>query len=111
MDIVRGNNLLICGSFWSRACVQPTSATMTLRYRDLQEHVQTAVVNLAYNTETHKWTGSWDTSVAGPCRVDWVVQSAGALLAAAEGNFNIVANLANGATPDCHWACGEQFGG
>ena len=105
MSFVRGNNLIISGRFWSRANVQPTSAACTLRFCNPQGQPQTATVNLSETDNC--WSGSWDSSVAGPGRVEWVVQSAGALLAAAEGVFYIDANEANGAPPP-FWRSEDQ---
>lgn len=104
MIFVRGNNLLIGGSFWSASNVQPTSATCTLRYCDPAGKHQTATVNLTCDPTSNRWSGSWDSSAAGPGRVDWVVQSEGALKAAAEGNFTIIANAANNGTDFDVWS-------
>lgn len=110
MSFVRGNTLLISGHFWNDGDVQPSSATCTLRYRDLTNRVQTTTITLtsALDADSHYfWSGSWDSSVAGPGRVEWAVQSSGALCAAAEGDFEIIANRANGAQPP-DWPCGDE---
>ncbi len=113
MRFVRGNVLRIRGRFYDRDGDTPTSVSCTFCYRDINGHRQSAVVALTSETDTWtdpsgnvhtdiNWVGSWDTSVAGPCRVEWAVQSLGALQAADEGSFYIDANQANG-------GCGTEF--
>jgi len=103
MEVVRGTALRIQTRFYPESGVQPTSATCTFCYRTTEDHHQTAVINLTLGADDDGnpiWTGSWDTNVAGPGRVGWVVQSVGPCQVAEEGHFTIVANEANGGESD-----------
>ena len=115
MDIVRGSTLYIRSRFWSHGDdVQPSSAHCTLFYHDLTYRSQTTIVTLTLGNDERgrpEWTGSWDTSVAGPGRADWVVQTLGPLKTADEGNFMIVANEANGVRPPCWPHFNDEFRG
>lgn len=53
-----------------------------------------ATISLVLQSDGVTWTGTWDSSVAEG-RVDWVIYSAGAVVAAAQGNFVVSANSAN----------------
>lgn len=103
MEIVRGTALRIRTWFHPEDGVQPTSATCAFCYRTAEDHHQTAVVSLTLGVDDDGnpvWTGSWDTSVAGPGHVEWAVQSVGSCQVADEGCFTIVANKANLEGPD-----------
>ena len=111
MQVVRGTMLHISSRFRSDADTQPTSVRCVICYRDVNDHRQTATIALTAAIDTWTdddgnvhtvdvWSGSWDTSVAGPGRVGWVVQSVGPCQVAEEGHFTIVANEANGGESD-----------
>lgn len=74
---------------------QPSTAYVSLSYKNLDCAVTSALIDLAYNATPNNWTGTWDTANAGPGTVQWAAYGAGAMHAAAEGTFNLTANAAN----------------
>jgi hypothetical protein len=58
----------------------------------------TSTIALALQVDGKTWLGQWDSSVADG-RVDWVVYSIGATVAAAQGTFFVQANSANSSVP------------
>jgi hypothetical protein len=101
MRLVRKNQILISGTFslpgadGVPALVQPSSATLILSYTNTQEKVVMTTIAMTYDAGTETWSGVWDSSDCKVGRVDWLVYSSGALVAADEGSFHIYANDAN----------------
>jgi hypothetical protein len=58
----------------------------------------TQTIALTLQSDGVTWQGTWDSSVAEG-RVDWVIYSAGAVQAAAQGTFFVQANSANVMVP------------
>lgn len=111
---IRKNLLNISASFCAAdgSGTQPSEAIAVINYKNLVTKVRTtANVALTFNatlttmcdgvsiTQTNIWTGSWDSSVSCDGIVEWLVYGDGALQAASQGRFNLLANLANLATP------------
>lgn len=111
----RKNLLVVTASFVAAngSGTQPTEAIAVVNYSDRITKKRTvANVGLAFNAtltttdcdgnpvvQTNVWTGSWDSSAAADGVVEWLVYGDGALQAASQGRFNLLANLANIATP------------
>lgn len=101
-SFVRKNLLVIKAFFnapegWSSDTIppQPSSAVAVVRYCTLQGSTNETSINLTLGGDGVTWSGTWDSSVAGPGRVDWVVYSSGGVEAASQGSFVIQANSAN----------------
>jgi hypothetical protein len=116
MPFVRKNLLTISGQFFTPGFgvgdndaddagrlpqPQPSSVTCVLNYfapMGTELIPLSATIVLALQTDGLTWKGTWDSSVAKG-RVDWMVYSAGSVIAAAEGNFVVKANSANVTVP------------
>lgn len=112
---VRKNLLVVSASFKAAdgSATQPTEAIAVINYRDRVTKVRTqGTVALTFNATlnsvdacgnavvlTNIWTGQWDSSAACDGIVEWLVYGDGSLQAADQGRFNLLANLANIATP------------
>lgn len=93
---IRKNALLISGTFTAAdgSGDVPTNAEVVIVYPTLAGR-QTATIEMSLDTTTNIWSASWDSSVAIAGRVDWMAHCWGGVTAAAEGSFDLRANLAN----------------
>jgi len=98
---VRKNLIVLSGVFslpgaaGVPADTQPSSVTAELFYTNTLGRQVTTQIILAMDTDTKVWSGNWDSSDCSRGRVDWMIYSTGALVAADEGFFEIYANDAN----------------
>ena len=74
---------------------QPSSVEAVLRYCTLAGNAASATVPLTLQADGITWLGDWDSSAAGEGPVSWVIYGSGAVQAAQQGQFFIVANKAN----------------
>ena len=74
---------------------QPSTAFCTLAYQTLTGANATATVALSYNSGPGTWTGTWDSTPAGQCIVNWVAYGSGGVQGSTQGQFQILANAAN----------------
>lgn len=98
MSVFVRKNALLCTVTVKAAdgsATQPTEVAAHLSYNDLAGLPHTATVPLSYNSTTGQWQGTWDTTAAGTCTVRWVVYTDGAIEAAEQGEFRVIANRAN----------------
>ena len=96
MRFVRKNALVCSGVFTAvdgDLTAQPTNAELVVAYISAAGVAATQTIELAVTDGV--WSGSWDSSVAGPGRVDWMVHCWNGLVAAAQGSFEVIANAAN----------------
>lgn len=73
---------------------QPSSATCIVRYKTAAGPAETSL-DMTFNSGTNNWTANWDSSAALRGVVEWMIYGAGALQAAAQGQFQLDANAAN----------------
>jgi hypothetical protein len=74
---------------------QPTSVTCQLSYTDVHGNAALDSVGMSIDANSI-WSGTWDSTPAGPGRVEWVVFSRGnGVVASTEGSFQLEANSAN----------------
>lgn len=73
---------------------QPANATCQLSYTNSLNQPTVFSFPLLMNPDG-SWSGTWDSTDAGPGRVEWVVFSTGGVVAATQGFFELVANDAN----------------
>lgn len=93
-DAIRGAAVFIDVIFLNEDGAQLTPASATVRLRYFKRGV---LQNLSYaltNTGT-TWQYIWDSSVADPGTVYWFATSPDAPKAAAQGDFPLLANVAN----------------
>ena len=98
MAVFVRKNALVCSVAVKAADgsdTQPDTATAQLVYKDLECNVHTQDIELVFDSSTGKWSGLWDSSVAGNTTVKWVVYTGGSIEAAAQGEFRVIANSAN----------------
>ena len=74
---------------------QPSSAVCVVKFCTLTGGTNETTINLTLGADGVTWSGTWDSSLAGSGRVDWVVYSEGGVVSAAQGSFVIQANSAN----------------
>ena len=99
-SFVRKNKLVLSGTFTASdgSATAPSTVTANLAYTNTGGSPAQASVVLTLGADGVTWSGSWDSSVAligQASQVNWVVYTAGALVAAAEGTFTLAANSAN----------------
>ncbi len=75
------------------SATQPSAANVNIAYIDLGGASHTTNINLTLTNGA--WVGTWDTSASGEGTVFWAAYGYGTLQAAAQGCFEVVANLAN----------------
>lgn len=96
MRFVRKNALVCNGVFTAvegDLTAQPNNAELVVAYTNTAGAPATQTIELSVADGV--WSGSWDSSVAGPGRVDWMVHCWNGLVAAAQGSFEVIANSAN----------------
>jgi hypothetical protein len=89
-------NLITCTAVFAPtdgSNAAPLNAEAVLVYKNTSGSIQTDNVPLAVTNGV--WTGTWDSSLAQGCEVQWMVHCWNGLIAAQEGDFAIVANNAN----------------
>ena len=93
---VRKNVLVATATFTAAdgSGTQPSSATCVVRFRS-QAGPQEVSLPMTFNSSSNTWTANWDSSAAVKGVVEWMIYSAGALQAAAQGQFQLDANQAN----------------
>jgi hypothetical protein len=100
-SFVRKNLLVATATFTAAdgSETQPASATLVLNFNSMSGVAQTVSVPLGFNAGDDDvlgtWTGTWDSSAAQQGNVSWMIYGDGSLQAAAQGQFQIVANSAN----------------
>jgi hypothetical protein len=94
MRFVRKNALVISGSFIAAdgSGTQPANAEVVIVYTS---PTGPATQTIAMAQTGAIWSASWDSTVAVPCRVDWMAHCWGGLQAASQGSFELIANSAN----------------
>lgn len=95
---VRKNVLIISGKFFVKddPAAQPSTATAVLVYDNTAGYRTTDTIALTSSgSPDNIWSGTWDSSATKGGRVDWMVYSAGSVIAASEGFFEVAANKAN----------------
>jgi hypothetical protein len=76
----------------------PSSAFCVVNYCDLTGVDQQVSIPMTSNLGGDlitTWTATWDSSAAREGTVSWVIYSTGALQAATQGQFQVLANQAN----------------
>jgi len=96
-SFVRKNLLVATATFTAASGLntQPSSATLIINYNDISGVNRTTQVPMTFNSSGDDWVGTWDTSNSGAGNVEWMIYGAGSLQAAAQGQFQILANQAN----------------
>ncbi len=96
MRFVRNNELVCSGVFAAvdgDLAIQPANAELVVVYTTPTGDPATEIIPLTENAGI--WSGSWSSSNAGPCRVDWSVRCWNGLVAASQGSFELIANRAS----------------
>ena len=91
---VRGNAIVCQATFAATdgSGATPSAAQALLTYTTVAGAQATDTVPMTLSAG--KWSGSWDSTVAQACNVDWVIKSSGGLQAATQGTFELIANRA-----------------
>lgn len=95
-EVVRGSVEEFTTTFTDQdgGAVTPASAELIVNYLGEDgERVSTEPITATEQTDG-SWFALWDTSVAQPAQVDWVIRSTNPA-SAEQGSFMLVANLAN----------------
>lgn len=94
---VRMNALLVTVVFVAAdgSNTQPSTAFVSLSFKNTQGVLTQVVLPLTYNSTPNTWTALWDSAAAQQGNVDWTAYGAGALHAAQQGSFEILANPSN----------------
>lgn len=98
MAVFVRKNLLVCTAIFTDPALdgtQPSVVTAYLTFTNRSGVQETDQVSLSYDSATAQWSGEWDSSVGQAGNVDWMIFGAGALQAAAQGSFQLLANTAN----------------
>lgn len=97
MSFVRKNALVVKTSFAAAdgSATQPSAANCQLVYKTLAGNTQTEMLTLTYDLVSNSWSALWNSGNAGRGTVSWMVYGTGTLQAAAEGEFQLLANAAN----------------
>ena len=97
MKFVRKNALVISGVFRvdDDEVAQPTSVTAVLHYENTVGVKVSTSIALDKNLDNNVWSATWDSSDCKNGHVEWMVYGSGAVVAATQGSFDIVANDAN----------------
>lgn len=95
MRFVRKNALVCSGVFAAAdgSSAQPSDAELVVSYTSTTGVPATETI--ALSEVNGVWSGAWDSSTAGPGRVDWMIHAWNGLVAATQGSFEIIANSAN----------------
>ena len=94
---VRKNVLIPTATFTPADGVStPSGAICVLNFNDLSGVAQQVELVMSATDATNLvWSCPWDSSAAGPGLVSWLIYSQGSVQAATQGEFTILANLAN----------------
>ena len=95
MRFVRKNSLICSGVFSALDGdpAQPANAELVVVYHAPDGAVASETIPLGVADGV--WSAAWDSSNAGPGRVEWMVHCWNGLVAAAQGSFEMIANRAN----------------
>ena len=95
MRFVRKNSLICSGVFSALDGdpIQPTNAELVVVYNNPVGAPATETIPLGVIDGV--WSAAWDSSNAGPGRVEWMVHCWNGLVAADQGSFELIANRAN----------------
>lgn len=94
---IRKNLLTISAVFAANdgTDTQPTSVVAYVNYNNRSGQRVTDQITCSYDSTSKEWSGHWDSSNAEQGNVEWMIYGSGALQAAQQGSFQVLANLAN----------------
>lgn len=75
--------------------MQPTAAEVVLTFCNPAGSEVTTTLPMTLGVDGVTWSAVWDSSAAGKGTVTWVVFASGAVQAADQGSFQILANRTN----------------